>query len=109
MSPLFAAEAGYQVFELGSKEWALIIFSGLTAVLAVFVGMYLMRGVLAADAGTPKMKEIAAAIQEGALAYLKRQFRTIAFILIPGILLGLAVFAYRKGWFKRRGSGAAPR
>ena len=42
-----------------------------------------MRGVLAADQGTPKMIEIATAIQEGAWAYLKRQFRTIAVILVP--------------------------
>ncbi len=48
-----------------------------------------MRGVLAEDAGTPKMKEIAEAIQEGAIAYLKRQFRTIGFILIP---LAVVVF-----------------
>ncbi len=46
-----------------------------------------MRGVLAADQGTPKMKEIAAAIQEGAIAYLRRQFRTIGFILIPLVVI----------------------
>ena len=46
-----------------------------------------MRGVLAADEGTPKMKEIAAAIQEGAIAYLRRQFRTIGFILIPLVVV----------------------
>ena len=48
-----------------------------------------MKGTLAADQGTPKMIEIATAIQEGALAYLKRQFRTIGFILIP---LAVVVF-----------------
>ena len=48
-----------------------------------------MRGVLAADQGTPKMIEIAAAIQEGAMAYLRRQFRTIAVILVP---LAIVVF-----------------
>ena len=54
-----------------------------TAVLAILVGFALMRGVLAADQGTASMIEIAKAIQEGAMAYLKRQFRTIALILIP--------------------------
>ena len=48
-----------------------------------------MRGVLAADQGTPTMIEIAAAIQEGAMAYLRRQFKTIAVILIP---LAIVVF-----------------
>ena len=59
------------------------------ALLAIGVGFYLARSVMAADEGTPKMREIALAIQEGALAYLKRQFRTIAVILVP---LALVVF-----------------
>ncbi|MET0895299.1 MAG: sodium-translocating pyrophosphatase [Acidimicrobiia bacterium] len=78
-----AAEGGYQVFELGSSEWFWLIFSAVTALLAIAVGFALMRGVLAADQGTPTMIEIAAAIQEGAMAYLKRQFKTIAVILVP--------------------------
>jgi K(+)-stimulated pyrophosphate-energized sodium pump len=48
-----------------------------------------MKSVLAEDEGTPKMKEIALAIQEGAWAYLKRQFKTIAVILVP---LAVVVF-----------------
>src|SRR5947209_11690912 len=83
MTHVLAAEGGYQVFKLGSAEWVILIGSALTALLAVFVGFVLMRGVLAEDEGTPKMREIARAIQEGAMAYLKRQFRTIGFILVP--------------------------
>ena len=82
-SLLAAGEGGYQVFELGNAEWAWLIFSGLSSLAAIAVGFVLMRGVLAADTGTPKMVEIAAAIQEGAQAYLRRQFRTIGFILVP--------------------------
>jgi K(+)-stimulated pyrophosphate-energized sodium pump len=87
---LVAAEGGYQDFTLAGGEWFILIGSALTALLALGVGVVLMQGVLAADQGTPKMIEIAKAIQEGAIAYLRRQFRTIGFILIP---LALIVFA----------------
>jgi K(+)-stimulated pyrophosphate-energized sodium pump len=77
------AEGGYQAFELGSAEWTVLILSAASALLAIAVGLYLAKSVMAADQGTPKMQEIAAAIQEGASAYLKRQFRTIGMILVP--------------------------
>ena len=83
------AEGSYQVFKLGSTEWAWLWFSAATAVLALLVGFFLMKGVLAAETGTPTMVEIALAIQEGAMAYLKRQFKTIGVILIP---LAIIVF-----------------
>jgi K(+)-stimulated pyrophosphate-energized sodium pump len=89
MTSVLAAEGGYQIFELKGGEWAILIGSALTALLAIAVGLFLMRKVLAEDEGTPKMKEIAKAIQEGALAYLNRQFKTIAVILIP---LAIVVF-----------------
>ncbi|MFN2588415.1 MAG: sodium-translocating pyrophosphatase [Actinomycetota bacterium] len=84
---LLAAEGGYQEFELGGTEIFWLIFSAFTALLAIGVGFTLMRGVLAADAGTPKMKEIAGAIQEGAMAYLTRQFKTITVILVPLVVI----------------------
>src|SRR5918992_3373739 len=89
MPTLLAAEGGYQEFTLRGGEWFILIGSALTALLALAVGFILMKGVLAADQGTPKMIEIAVAIQEGAWAYLKRQFRTIAVILVP---LAIVVF-----------------
>ncbi|MFP5318649.1 MAG: sodium/proton-translocating pyrophosphatase, partial [Acidimicrobiia bacterium] len=84
---IIAAEGGYQAFELGGAEWFWLVFSAGTALLALAVGFTLMKSVLAADQGTPKMQEIAAAIQEGAMAYLRRQFRTIAVILVPLVVL----------------------
>ncbi len=84
---MLAAEGGYQVFTLKGGEKLWLLFSVATALLALGVGFSLMKGVLAADQGTPKMKEIALAIQEGAMAYLKRQFRTIGFILIPLVIV----------------------
>ena len=81
--PVFIAEGGYQSFELGTAEWTVLYLSVAAALLAIAVGLFLAKKVMAADEGTPKMIEIAKAIQEGAAAYLKRQFRTIGFILIP--------------------------
>ncbi len=80
---VLAAEGGYQEFNLGDTEWAFLIFAVVTALLALVVGFVLVRGVLAADQGTPKMISIAKSIQEGAMTYLRRQFRTIAFIIVP--------------------------
>ena len=82
-----AAEGSYQTFTLGRAEWFWLFFSVGTAILAILVGWSLSSGVLKADQGTPKMREIAQAIQEGAMAYLKRQFKTIALILIPLVVL----------------------
>jgi K(+)-stimulated pyrophosphate-energized sodium pump len=83
LAALLAAEGGYQNFVLRGGEFAVLAFSGLSALIALAVGFILMKDVLAADQGTPKMIEIALAIQEGALAYLKRQFKTIGVILVP--------------------------
>jgi len=100
---LLAAEGGYQVFELGRAEWGWLVFAAITAVIAILVGIVLSRGVIRADAGSQKMREIAAAIQEGAMAYLKRQFRTIALILIP---LGVIVFVTSTSVLRPNGSEA---
>jgi K(+)-stimulated pyrophosphate-energized sodium pump len=87
MIHLLANEGGYQAFHLRGIEWFWLYASAGTALLALAVGFGLRRSVLAADAGTEKMQEIAGAIEEGAMAYLRRQFRTIAMILIPLLVI----------------------
>ena len=64
----------------------LVIAAGL---LAVLYGVIQTQALLKAPAGSDKMQEIAAAIQEGAQAYLRRQYTTIA---IVGIVILIAVF-----------------
>jgi K(+)-stimulated pyrophosphate-energized sodium pump len=89
VTSLLASEGGWQTFTLKGGEWAILGLSGAAAILALLVGWFLAIQVLKEDQGTPKMQEIARAIQVGAGAYLKRQFRTIGMILVP---VGAVVF-----------------
>jgi len=59
-----------------------LIFSLVSAVIAIVYGLVLASQINKASAGNDKMKEIAAAIQEGAQAYLKRQYKTIGWIAL---------------------------
>jgi K(+)-stimulated pyrophosphate-energized sodium pump len=70
----------------GNYTWVWIV--AVVALLALGVAFALVREVLSADQGTENMKRIAAAVQEGASAYLKRQFRTLGvFAVIVFFLL----------------------
>ena len=69
---------------------SIVTIAILCGLLAVVYGIVTSRQVLGASAGNEKMQEIAAAIQEGAGAYLGRQYRTIAFVgVVVAILVGL--------------------
>jgi len=70
---------------------SLTIIAILCGLLAVVYGFVTSRQVLSASAGNEKMQEIAAAIQEGAKAYLGRQYRTIAIVGVAVAVL-VAVF-----------------
>jgi K(+)-stimulated pyrophosphate-energized sodium pump len=70
--------------------WLIVLCGALAIVYAIWA----TRSVLSADAGSEKMREIAAAIREGAQAYLKRQYSTIAAV---GIVVFLIV-SYFLGW-----------
>src|SRR6266542_2891346 len=73
-----------------------VLFALLCAAAAIGYGLYLTYWLLAQPPGSERMQEIARAVQEGAAAYLQRQYTTIAVVAIaPFLLLGL----YNKlGW-----------
>src|ERR1700683_4651799 len=65
----------------------LIILSGL---LSVVYGWVTINQLMAADAGTQRMEEISEAVREGAQAYLRRQYTTIAIVGVV-VFIGLAL------------------
>ena len=69
----------------------LVFIAIVLGLLAVVYGFVTSRQVLSSGAGNEKMQEIAAAIQEGAQAYLKRQYTTIA---IVGVVVAVLVFIF---------------
>ena len=88
MGVLAAGESGPIRAVFGSFEdralWIILVVS----LIALVFAYYLVREVLAAPEGTPKMREIARAIQVGASAYLRRQFSTLGiFLAILTVLL----------------------
>ena len=83
------AEGGYQAFDLSGTDTTVLLVSLLVALGALGVAFVMMQGVLKADVGGKEMTDISDAIHEGAMAYIKRQFRTIGFIVVP---LAIVVF-----------------
>src|SRR5213592_1054743 len=73
-----------------------VLLALVCSVAAVVYGLALTRWLLAQPAGTERMQEISRAVQEGAAAYLRRQYRTIALVsIVPFLLLG---FYNKLGW-----------
>jgi K(+)-stimulated pyrophosphate-energized sodium pump len=82
------APAAESPLELAGNNLVLVYAVLAIAVIALVFGLFFRRQVLAADPGTENMQTIGAAVEEGAQAYLSRQFRTLSIfvVLVFGLL-----------------------
>src|SRR5512143_507863 len=71
-----------------------LVFALLCAIAAILYGAFSIKWILGLPTGNDRMREIAAAVQEGASAYLNRQYTTIG---IVGVILLIAIFL-SLGW-----------
>src|SRR3954452_18414727 len=73
-----------------------VLFALVCAIIGVGYGLYLTYWLLGRPAGDARMQEIGRAIQEGAAAYLKKQYTTIAIVaIVPFLVIG---FYNELGW-----------
>ncbi|MDQ1695382.1 MAG: K(+)-stimulated pyrophosphate-energized sodium pump [Frankiaceae bacterium] len=90
MSPMLhvSALAGADAAHVSGGDYGILVVVAVVAVFALLVAGFFAREVLRADPGSPRMQEIAKAVQEGADAYLRRQFTTLApfAVVIFGLL-----------------------
>ncbi len=75
-----------------------MLFSLVVSVGALIFAGYLAKNVLRAGTGTSEMQQIAAAIREGAEAFLKRQYRTIGLMTAGLAVLMFVLYGIMKGW-----------
>ena len=92
--PLFAILRARIEPQLSGDVSVVLLLVIICGALSIVYGVWAARSVMAADAGNARMQEIAAAIQEGADAYLRRQYTTIAIVgvvifVIVAWLLGI--------------------
>jgi K(+)-stimulated pyrophosphate-energized sodium pump len=71
---------------------SILILAPIAGVMGLLFAFYLSSKISKADPGTDRMKEISSYIHEGAMAFLKREYRTLAvFIVVVFIILGLFI------------------
>ena len=86
---IFAADIGGEAatVDLSGSNTTFVVIVGAIAVIALVMGMMFRRQVLAAGEGTTNMQTIGQAVQEGAAAFLGRQFRTLGVFAVVAFLL----------------------
>jgi K(+)-stimulated pyrophosphate-energized sodium pump len=89
--PALVAQGELAAAAFSGEDRGLVVVIGLVAIVALVFSLVLFREVLSANQGTPKMVEIAEAVQEGAQAYLKRQFKTLSVVVAVVFLLLFAL------------------
>ena len=61
-------------------------------IIAVLFAIYLARDVLSRDTGTKEMEDVAGTIFEGAVAFIRRQYTTIALLaLVASVVIGVVI------------------
>ncbi len=86
-----AQDPAVQEIQLGAADYTILGVVLVIALAALAFGYVLIKEVLSAGQGSPRMQEIARAVQEGASAYLNRQFRTLAVFAVVVFLLLFAL------------------
>jgi K(+)-stimulated pyrophosphate-energized sodium pump len=74
----------------GELMFDMWLIAPLSALVSILVGLYFYRYVNKQDSGTERMKEISGAIKEGAAAFIRREYTTLAiFVIVVAILIGV--------------------
>src|SRR3954454_14363450 len=88
---------------LSGGDVTLVVIVLAISLAALGFAAFLVKAVLAADQGTTKMRENSQAVQEGAAAYLRRQFRTLGVFAVIVFILLLLLPVHEGGWGPRLG------
>jgi len=81
------ANGDESVGQLTGSNVSLVVVAAVLALVALGSAAALVKSILGAATGTDKMREIAGAVQEGASAYLRRQFRTLGIFVVAAVVL----------------------
>ncbi len=89
--------AGATTLTVTGTNLTLVVIVAVIAVVALIMGVVFRQQVLAADPGTARMQEIGLAVEEGAHAYLARQFKTLSVFVVSVFFLLMALPADSAG------------